>query len=77
MPSCEKCWRDSRGELEAYEGLIESRTCTPEEQAGSSDAVLCSWCKRYTIHRWAKVCMNPGCGFESFSGHATDTTSDA
>jgi hypothetical protein len=70
MPSCEKCWADSRrrsiDEENAYGKLIDERTaagkvCTPEEQAGP-DATECSACKRMTAHQHCGVCM--ACGHD-------------
>ena len=37
VSSCEKCWRDSGGNSEDYEQLLEERKdrpCSPEDQAG-------------------------------------------
>ncbi len=66
MPSCEKCWADSRldemrGVECAYTKLVDARTargqvCTPEEQAGP-DATLCEHCNRMTRHQHCGVCM--------------------
>ena len=53
MSACEKCWRDSRSADEPnveYVRLIESRQCTPEEQAGP-DADECPVCERMTKHQ--------------------------
>lgn len=53
MSSCEKCWRDSRDADDPpreYMRLIESRVCTPEEQAGP-DAMQCPVCLRWTVHQ--------------------------
>lgn len=70
MPSCEKCWRDSRlaeasGVELAYSKLVAERTasglvCTPEDQAGEG-ATECPRCRRRTVHQHAKVCMTQGC----------------
>jgi len=62
MPSCEKCWRDSKGaydEVEEYRRLISVRNCTPEEQAG--DGTECPECHRMSVHMYCRVCMNPEC----------------
>ena len=67
MASCEKCWRDSRGQYKsqyAYSELIKERKdnpCTPEEQAGIGSADVCKACKRKTIHTYCNICMNPEC----------------
>jgi hypothetical protein len=71
MPSCEKCWADSRlrqysGEDLAYTNLVVERqragqVCTPEEQAGP-DATLCEYCNRMTRHQHCGVCMACGAG---------------
>lgn len=39
MPSCEKCWRDARGDYSEYLKLLANRdldghVCSPREQAG-------------------------------------------
>ena len=69
MPSCEKCWADSRmthnDDGIAYTRLLHERqergeTCTPEEQAGP-DAGECPKCHRMTMHQHCRdVCM-AGC----------------
>ena len=69
MPSCERCWRDSRAEAlygsgeGAYERLLRERDltggCTPEQQAGP-DASECPTCHRMTLHQYCGVCM-AGC----------------
>lgn len=59
MPACEKCWRDSGGDHERYLELIEERyetPCTAEEHAGP-DATWCEYCKRFTVHQYAEVCV--------------------
>lgn len=66
MPTCEKCWADSRmrawnGEDLAYSNLVierqrAGRVCTPEEQAGP-DATECDACHRQTRHQHCGVCM--------------------
>jgi hypothetical protein len=71
MPSCEKCWADSRlaemrGVECAYTKLVDARTargevCTPEEQAGP-DATRCERCDRMTRHQHCRICMNCGAG---------------
>lgn len=64
MPSCERCWADSRlaafgGDDCAYRRLLQSRNCTPEEQAGEN-ALTCATCGRRTIHQhvrdWCMAC---------------------
>ena len=59
MASCEKCWNDSKGELERYSQLIMLRVCSPEEQAGP-EAGICPSCKRKTLHQHTNDCM-AGC----------------
>lgn len=60
MPSCERCWANSRVHdnyrevLEQNEGL-----CTPEEQAGP-EATECEYCNRRTRHQHCGICMNCG-----------------
>lgn len=71
MASCEKCWRDARGDPELYRQIIAERTgtedqCTPEEQAGGQYAELCETCGRNTIHCVLKRCVNPLCDNEEF-----------
>jgi hypothetical protein len=65
MPSCEKCWSDSRSasvrEEFAYSRLLHERqaagkTCTPEQQAGEF-ATLCEKCQRMTRHQHCQICM--------------------
>ena len=65
MPSCEKCWSDSRSaamyEEGAYGRLIDERNaagkvCTPEQQAGEF-ATLCETCQRMTRHQHCQICM--------------------
>lgn len=59
MPSCERCWSDSflaEDSIAKYHELIESRECTPEQQAGP-DATLCESCERITRHQHCGVCM--------------------
>jgi len=67
MPSCEKCWNDSRGHhrSDAYSNLVAERdaskhVCTPEQQAGYG-ADECPVCKRKSIHIYCGVCMNYKC----------------
>ena len=57
MASCEKCWRDARGNPDRYAELVMQRECTPEEQAGP-DAERCPVCKRMTLHQHTGECMN-------------------
>jgi hypothetical protein len=64
MPSCEKCWSDSRlayDSVERYHELLRERNgrCTPEEQAGP-DATMCEKCQRRTRHQHCGVCMSCG-----------------
>lgn len=59
MPSCERCWSESGGDVKRYKELVDTRDCTPEEQAGEG-AEECENCKRYTVHIYCKVCM--ACG---------------
>lgn len=66
MTSCEKCWRDAKGNPDRYAELIESRTgtadeCSPEEIAGGEDAGECRHCQRQTVHCVVGRCMNPRC----------------
>ncbi len=63
MPSCERCWADSRwgglrgaDSAEEYGRLLKERDCTPEQQAGP-DATKCDHCKRMIVHQHAKVCV--------------------
>lgn len=60
MASCEKCWRDSGSNPKEYARLVETRNCTPEEQAGDA-ATICPGCERRTVHQYSRVCMNPNC----------------
>jgi len=63
MPSCERCWSDSRHADDSqaeYQRLLDERDCTPEQQAGP-DAAVCPTCDRSTVHQYAHVCMV--CGF--------------
>jgi hypothetical protein len=71
MPSCEKCWSDSRmasySEGNAYSRILSERdaagrVCTPEEQAGP-DATECPKCERRTCHQHCGICMI--CGWTS------------
>ena len=67
MPSCERCWRDSRmqeltGSGPTYQELLAERGpdgCTPEQQAGP-DARVCATCGRRAIHQhvtdWCMAC---------------------
>ena len=71
MPSCEKCWNDSRGHHRdaSYTKLVKERdetghTCTPEQQAGEG-ADICPKCNRATVHIYCHVCMNPDCDSQS------------
>lgn len=66
MPTCEKCWTDAHRDpyadsIAEYQRLCNSRTCTPEEQAGP-DAGLCARCCRRTLHQHCGICMR--CGFD-------------
>ena len=65
MPSCEKCWSDSRfaafSTEGAYRKLVAERDaagirCTPEQQAGP-DATRCEKCDRMTRHQHCQICM--------------------
>ena len=65
MPSCEKRWRDARGDAELYSQLVDERNekgreCSPEDQAGD-DAGWCPACSRKTIHMHSEVCMVKEC----------------
>ena len=60
MPTCEKCWADSRPDAgyqyDAYTRLLAERNphrCTPEQQAGP-DAGYCKTCGRKTIHQYVR-----------------------
>lgn len=67
MASCEKCWGDAyfrmisnpmKCQSEHYQDLIKERKnnqCTFEEQAGNG--LICSNCKRKTIHQYTKSCL--------------------
>lgn len=63
MSACEKCWRDAHypgaDVAEAYGRLVESRNCSPEEQAGP-EAKTCPSCSRRALHQWTGECM-AGC----------------
>lgn len=64
MATCEKCWRDSRGDPTGYRLLLLERNangevCSPEEQAGE-DAKPCPECCTRTVHQHAGICMNCG-----------------
>ena len=66
MASCEKCWKDAKGDPERYRELMDERTgtdqeCTPEEQAGGEYAGLCPQCNRKTVHCVVERCVNPVC----------------
>ncbi len=73
MASCEKCWDEAylrtfenpmKSQSEHYSDLVNERKdnqCTPEQQAGE-DADRCPKCKRKSIHRYVRVCMN--CGYK-------------
>jgi len=43
-----------------YRRLVETNSCTPEEQAGP-DAGVCPACQRKTLHQICHECMNPKC----------------
>lgn len=61
MASCEKCWRDSRGQGDGeYARLVATRNCTPEQQAGEG-ADMCPVCGRACVHIYCHVCMNKDC----------------
>ena len=67
MPSCEKCWKDAKGDAELYHLLAAARDasgdqCTPEEHAGGEDAGVCPICSRKAVHAICKVCI--ACGWE-------------
>ncbi len=61
MSSCEKCWRDSRGDTEEYSRLIKINNCTPEEQAGGKYAGTCKKCGNKTVHMYTKRCVSQEC----------------
>ena len=65
MACCEKCWKLADGRLDAYNLLIKTKKCTPEEQAGK-DATDCPICVRRTVHQYAKFCVV--CGWEEKGG---------
>jgi hypothetical protein len=74
MPSCEKCWRDAGGDPREYAVLVESRNrpgkeCSPEEQAGT-EATMCPFCLRRTVHMYSQVCMVTDCS--STSAHEVE-----
>ena len=59
--SCERCWSDashmfSSSKSMAYRELVDSRDCTPEQQAGR-DAEFCEKCQRWTIHQIVGACL--------------------
>ncbi len=56
MATCEKCWRDSGGDVDQYAYLVNKNECTPEEQAGE-DAVMCPKCNRFTMHQHCHFCV--------------------
>jgi hypothetical protein len=62
VSSCEKCWSDAydpQGDQSLrYRYLVNSRNCTPEEQAGR-DAEECPTCGRMTLHQHTR---EPMCG---------------
>jgi len=65
MPSCEKCWSEAHRAMVGdpvalYQSLVETHSCTPEEQAGP-DAGICGICNRYTLHEHTHSCTNPKC----------------
>ena len=64
MASCEKCWRDARGDPDRYVELLAERhesPCTPEQQAGGIYADECEVCGRFTVHAHWGRCMVPDC----------------
>ena len=65
MSTCEQCWSDSQGPygdpVRRYRELVETRKCTPEEQAGPG-AGECPRCKRKTLHQYT---AEPMCGCPS------------
>lgn len=78
MPSCEKCWRDARGDSHEYIALLESRNesgneCTPEQQAGDG-AETCKQCGRDAMHIHCDVCM--ACGWKSEDSKSPHGDSD-
>lgn len=61
MASCEKCWQESCGDPDRYKDLLKINGCSPEEQAGGTEAKVCKKCNRKTIHVYVDRCMNPDC----------------
>ena len=60
MPACEKCWHDAKGDADEYARLLLKRShkpCTPEEQAGGGEAMMCPYCGRYTRHVHTGKCV--------------------
>lgn len=51
---------DIDGSGPTYRELVESRTCSPEEQAGP-DGETCAACGLKSMHQICKVCMNKDC----------------
>ena len=73
MASCEKCWKDAKGDPEQYRTLIGERTgtddeCSPEQQAGGEDAGDCPACRRKTVHCVVGRCINPDCEVSDWNG---------
>lgn len=56
MSGCERCWADSGGDADEYHRLLETRSCSPEQQAGI-DARTCPDCNRLAIHQHTGECM--------------------
>jgi len=56
MSICERCWAEAGGNTTRYRQLLQTRTCTPEEQAGP-DAGTCSRCGRRALHQHTGECM--------------------
>lgn len=63
MPSCERCWRDSRwaefsggNASDEYRRLLAERDCSAEQQAGD-DAYFCADCARWTAHQICYRCV--------------------
>ena len=56
MASCEKCWADSGGNPDLYAHYVNTRDCTPEEQAGPESEV-CPECNRKTVHQYCHYCV--------------------
>lgn len=59
MSMCERCWRDASmatagdawgSQGDEYRRLIQTRICTPEQQAGPN-AGECPVCRRMTLHQ--------------------------